>query len=132
MTGPAQNHWPITGLRIAIEPGSAFTQRLPAHDRAFLYVLSGRVRAGGQALGAGDVAWSDPVGRAGGSTLEMRAPDGDEVGTLILFAGKPIGDPVSVGGPFVMNPRAEITQAFNDFHSGKFGQVPRQARLKVR
>jgi redox-sensitive bicupin YhaK (pirin superfamily) len=130
--GPARNHWPITGLRIAIEPGGAFTQHLPAHDRAFAYVLAGRVRAGGRTLTAGQVAWSDPVGRAGGSTLEMRAPDGDEIATLILFAGQPIGDPVTVGGPFVMNTHAEITQAFSDFHSGKFSQVPRQARLKVR
>jgi quercetin 2,3-dioxygenase len=137
VTGPARNHWPITGLRIAIEPGAAFTQRLPAHDRAFLYVLSGRVRAAGRTLAAGDVAWSDPVrtahvGAQQSSTLELRAPAGDEVATLILFAGQPIGDPVSVGGPFVMNTRAEISQAFNDFHSGKFGQVPRRARLKVR
>jgi redox-sensitive bicupin YhaK (pirin superfamily) len=147
VTGPARNHWPITGLRIAIEPGAAFTQRLPARDRAFLYVLSGRVRAAGRTLAAGDVAWSDPVraaqfstqqsstqqsGTQQFSTLELRVPAGDEVATLILFAGQPIGDPVSVGGPFVMNTRAEISQAFNDFHAGKFGQVPRQARLKVR
>jgi quercetin 2,3-dioxygenase len=133
VTGPAKNHWPITGLRITIEPGSTFTQRLPAHDRAFLYVLSGRVRVAGRPLSAGEVAWSDPVGRTQqSSTLELHAPPGDEVAKLILFAGQPIGDPVSVGGPFVMNTRAEITQAFNDFHSGKFGQVPRHARLKVR
>ena len=137
VTGPAKNHWPITGLRITIEPGAAFTQRLPAHDRAFLYVLSGRVRAAGRPLGAGEVAWSDPVSRPRGgtqqsSTLELHAPPGDEVANLILFAGQPIGDPVSVGGPFVMNTRVEITQAFSDFHSGKFGQVPRRARLKVR
>jgi redox-sensitive bicupin YhaK (pirin superfamily) len=62
----------------------------------------------------------------------LRAPAGDEVATLILFAGQPIRDPVAVGGPFVMNTRAEISQAFNDFHAGKFGQVPRRARLKVR
>ena len=134
--GPALNHWPITGLRITIEPGAAFTQRLPAHDRAFLYVLSGRVRAAGRTLNAGDVAWSDPVAAAHASpqqssTLELRVPAGDEVATLILFAGQPIGDPVSVGGPFVMNTRAEISQAFNDFDSGKFGQVPRQARRSV-
>src|ERR1035438_466789 len=101
--GPAKNHWPITGLRITIEPGAAFTQRLPAHDRAFLYVLSGRVRAAGRPLGAGEVAWSDPVSRPRGgtqqsSTLELHAPPGDEVANLILFAGQPIGDPVSVGG----------------------------------
>lgn len=133
VAGPAKNHWPITGLRITLEPGSTFTQRLPAHDRAFLYVLSGRVRAAGRPLGAGEVAWSDPVGQSQrSSTLELYAPPGDEVANLILFAGQPTGDPVSVGGPFVMNTRAEITQAFNDFHSGTFGQVPRHARLKVR
>ena len=100
------------------------------------------MRAAGRTLSAGDVAWSDPVRTAQSSpqqsstgqssTLELRALAGDEVATLILFAGKPIGDPVSVGGPFVMNTRAEISHAFDDFHSGKFGQVPRQARLKVR
>ena len=35
-----------------------------------------------------------------------------------------------MGGPFVMNSRAEIERAYQDFHSGRFGQVPRQARLK--
>jgi redox-sensitive bicupin YhaK (pirin superfamily) len=133
VTGPAENHWPITGLRITIEPGATFTQQLAAHDRAFLYVLSGRVRAAGRLLSAGEVAWSDPVSRSQQpTTLQLDAPPGDEVASLILFAGQPIGDPVSVGGPFVMNTRAEITQAFNDFRSGKFGQVPRRARLKTR
>lgn len=35
-----------------------------------------------------------------------------------------------MGGPFVMNSEAEIAQAFRDFHSGRFGDIPRQARLK--
>ena len=48
----------------------------------------------------------------------------------MIYSGRPIREPVAMGGPFVMNKRAEIAQAFTDFHAGKFGQVPRQARLK--
>jgi Pirin C-terminal cupin domain len=40
------------------------------------------------------------------------------------------GQPVVMGGPFVMNSKAEIAQAFRDFHSGKFGDIARQARLQ--
>ena len=131
-TGPARNHWPITGMTLSIEPGSTFTQQLPAHDRVFLHVVSGRVDAAGQLLRAGQVAWSDPAGPAGLSSLELRAPDGDDLAQVIVFSGQPIGEPVAVGGPFVMNTRAEIAQAFRDFEAGRFGPVPRQARLTAR
>jgi redox-sensitive bicupin YhaK (pirin superfamily) len=132
VTGPAANHWPITGLRVSIEPGSTVTHQLPAHDRAFLYVLAGEVSAAGRALRAGQVAWSDPAGPAGESSLELSAPDGDEVASLILFSGQPIKEPVAAGGPFVMNTAAEIQRAFQDFHAGRFGPIPRQARLSRR
>jgi redox-sensitive bicupin YhaK (pirin superfamily) len=42
-----------------------------------------------------------------------------------VYSGQPIGQPVAMGGLFVMNTKAEITQAFNDFHTGKFGHIPR-------
>ena len=48
----------------------------------------------------------------------------------MIYSGKPIGEPVALEGPFVMNSKAQIAQAFRDFHGGKFGPVPRQARLK--
>ena len=40
---------------------------------------------------------------------------------FILIAGKPIGEPVARGGPFVMNTKEEIIQAFDDYHMGKLG-----------
>jgi redox-sensitive bicupin YhaK (pirin superfamily) len=39
------------------------------------------------------------------------------------------GQGVYAGGPFVMNTREEIEQAYRDFHSGKFGSIPRHTRL---
>jgi quercetin 2,3-dioxygenase len=50
----------------------------------------------------------------------------------MVYSGEPIREPVSFGGPFVMNTHAEIAQAFRDYHGGKFGDIPRQARLQYR
>ena len=47
----------------------------------------------------------------------------------MVFAGRPIGESVYASGPFVMNTREEIEQAYRDFHSGKFGSIPRHTRL---
>ena len=48
----------------------------------------------------------------------------------MVYSGQPIGQPVAMGGPFVMNTQAEIAQAFSDVYAGKFGGIPRQARLR--
>ncbi len=130
--GPAENHWPITGLLITVDPGSTWTQTLPGHDRAFAYVLSGRALIAGKPVAAGNTAWSDPLRGVASTTLTVAAPDGDQPARVMLFSGRPIREPVVAGGSFVMNTQAEIEQAHSDFHSGRFGQIPRQARLKSR
>ena len=132
LAGRAAKHWPVTGARLRLEPGRSVRHPLPAGDRAFLYVLSGRVLAGDDAepVAAGEVAWSDPlIGGAGDSLLDLVAPEGDDVVDAILFSGRPIREPVVARGPFVMNTAAEIDQAFADFRSGKFGPVPILDRL---
>ncbi len=130
LTGPASTHWPVTGRRLSVEPGRSLSLPLPGDHRGFLYVLSGRLRAGSDRIevGAGEVAWSDPHA-AGTGMLELEAPEGDEVVHAILFSGRPIGEPVVAGGPFVMNSAAEIRQAYVDFHAGRFGDVPALTRL---
>jgi hypothetical protein len=132
LTGPALNHWPITGAVITLEPGRILDHALPAHDRAFLAVLSGRVTIAGRALHKGQTAWSDPVGGAQPSAITLQADDGEAPSVVLAFSGKPIGQPVAMGGPFVMNTKAEIYRAFQDYQGGKFGPVPRQARLRDR
>lgn len=151
-TGPARTHTPVTGAVLTLEPGSGLDLALPAADRAFGYVLAGQVTIAGRSLAAGQVAWSDPVpdgtgdgtqsrtdggtddGTGGGaSTWTMRAdPDTATVAKVLVFSGRPIGEPVVAAGPFVMTSKAEISQAWRDFHAGRFGDVPRMARLAYR
>ena len=100
----------------------------PPH-RAFLYVLEGEVVIGKRRVREGQIAWSDPVA-GGASTLRISAPDGEQPARILSYSGTPLREPVVMGGPFVMNSRAEIERAYQDFHAGRFGQVPRQARLK--
>ena len=130
--GPALNNWPISGTLITLEPSRSLEHLLPGRDRAFFYVLSGEVTVAGRAVQAGKIAWSDPVPQATVSVITLATGDGDQPSAVMVYSGQPIGQPVAMGGPFVMNTKAEITQAFNDFHSGKFGDIPRQARLKYR
>ena len=132
LTGPALNHWPVTGAVITLEPGRTLDHVLPAHDRAFLAVLAGRAAIGGRAVQHGQTAWSDPVGGAQPSAITLQARDGDQPAVVLAFSGQPVGQPVAIGGPFVMTTNAEIYQAFQDYRSGKFGPVPRQARLQYR
>jgi redox-sensitive bicupin YhaK (pirin superfamily) len=130
VNGPAVNHWPILGLVLTIDPATTYRPMIPARDRAFAHVLSGRVAIAGRSVEAGQTAWSDPVTGGSHSTWELRTPDSDERATVLLFAGPPIREPVVLGGPFVMNSEAEIRQAFHDFRAGRFGEIPRQTRLR--
>ena len=133
VVGQAKNHWPIHGAIVTLEPGSSVDHQLPADHRAFAYALDGDVTVGGRRVREGEVAWSDPAAKgAAPSTLTITTAPGDRVSRVMLYSGRPVGEPIVMGGPFVMNSRAEIERAYSDFHSGKFGQVPRQARLRHR
>ncbi|MEU0791784.1 pirin family protein [Amycolatopsis sp. NPDC005961] len=131
LSGPAVNEWPISGAILTLEPGHRLDHLLPGRDRAFLYVLSGRASIAGHAVEAGQIAWSDPAPPALVSSIAVEAR-GDTPVVVMAYSGEPIGEPVAVGGPFVMNTEDEIAQAFRDFHRGDFGDVPRQARLQYR
>lgn len=132
-TGPARNHQPVQGAMVSLEPGAVLDYVLPASHRAFVHVLAGQVKVAGRSLELGQTAWSDPARKPGESRLLLEAPAfADGPVKLMVYSGEPIREPVVMGGPFVMNKRSEIDQAFTDFHAGKFGRIPRQLRLKHR
>ena len=126
--GPGRTHTPVTLLHATVEAGGRL--RLPWNplDNALVYVMAGRGTAGGDqapihagqlaVLGAGDVVavTADPRQDTQAPTLEV-----------LVLGGRPIGEPVAAYGPFVMNTRAELQQAFDDFNAGRLGRVPAEA-----
>jgi redox-sensitive bicupin YhaK (pirin superfamily) len=118
------NQTPVQYLdvRLGEEGHGRVTLPVPAAHNGFVLVLEGEVAIGADATAAtpGQVAWLDfPSKSASGiSTLDLRA---EAPVRVLVVSGLPIREPVVAYGPFVMNTEAEIVQAYNDFHSGKFG-----------
>jgi len=104
-------------LDIALEPGAAWTHALPEGHNAFAYVFEGTAT-----VGEGDDArplHTHELGvLGGGDDFIVRAGTGGA--RLILVAGRPLREPVARYGPFVMNTREEVMQAFVDFQEGRF------------
>lgn len=123
--GPGSTHTPITMIHASLEPGAR--ARLPWRPdfNALVYALSGRGTVGvegtpiegGQlaVLGAGGV-----LTVAGSARQESRAPQLE----VVILGGRPIREAIAWYGPFVMNTKAEIQQAFEDFQAGRMGRAP--------
>ena len=104
-------------LDIALEAGRSWEFALPEGHSAFAYGFEGAVEIGvGEEARALDTQEIAVLG--GGDLLALRA--GEAGARLILVAGRPLREPVARHGPFVMNTREELMQAFVDFQEGRF------------
>ncbi|XBQ14934.1 MAG: pirin family protein [Oceanicaulis sp.] len=111
---------PVTGVTVEplyaelrMAPGAVFEEPIDDAKTAFAAVHSGSVSTGGAKLGE---AMLGVYGRGGMVRLEA-GPDGARV---MLAAGKPIGEPIFWGGPFVMTTEGEVRQAMLDYQQGRF------------
>ncbi len=105
--------YPMWLLDIRLSSGKGFPQEIPEKHRGFVYVLEGRGTIGGKDVKKGDVAWFEP---GEGDALSIAAVE-DFRG--LLFSGEPIREPAVAYGPFVMNTKQEIEQAFLDYQAGR-------------
>lgn len=114
------NHVPIIMLDVQIKRGASFRQMLPAADNSFIYVLAGTANVGatGRAVQTGHLAWLTRSEEGGSSEVTLSAENMDI--RLLFFSGRPLGEAIAIGGPFVMNTEDEIHQAFIDFQTGQF------------
>ena len=115
--GPVKNaHTEPTYLDIQLPANGQFKQNLPNDHNAFVYVIDGSI----------SIAESDEneIGEQQLGILstgeKVSVLSGAKGARLLLIAGRPLNEPVARGGPFVMNTKAEIMQAFNDYSQGKF------------
>ncbi|WMJ70099.1 pirin family protein [Stenotrophomonas sp. 24(2023)] len=104
-------------LDITLAADRAWTYTLPEGHNAFAYVFEGGLVVGEQE-NARAVARQELAVLGGGEQLHLSA--GGDGAHLILVAGRPLREPVMRHGPFVMNTRQELMQAFVDFQEGRF------------
>jgi len=104
-------------LDITLAANARWEYTLPEGHNAFAYVFEGGLTVG-QGEDARPVARQELAVLGGGELLQLQA--GAEGARLILVAGRPLREPVMRHGPFVMNTRQELMQAFVDFQEGRF------------
>jgi len=104
---------------IRLQPGATWTLPLAraGTNRTLYWFRGGALTVGGRAL-------AGHCGVALRPDVATPVAAGDDAVELLVLQGRPIGEPVVQHGPFVMNSRAEIQQAFVDFQRTRFGGWP--------
>lgn len=113
-TGPVINTFvnPIY-MDISLPKDQVFEQRVNTDDNAFIFVIEGQLSVGkaGQKIAHRQMGILD-----NGDKIVLTA---NKESRFLLAAARPLNEPVARGGPFVMNTKAEIIQAFEDYKNNR-------------
>ena len=111
--GPGRPHTGVLYLDVHLNKASSISIPINENWNAFIYVYEGEIESN-LSVPKGNLAVLDTDG-----IFECRSISSDT--KFILAAGEPLNEPVARGGPFVMNTKGEVLQAFDDYQSGKLG-----------
>ncbi len=116
--GPIKGHnvEPIY-FDVELEKNKEFDFNLPPTHNSFIYLIDGEIKIG--AKNHDKINGSTLILLTKGKKLKVK---GVIKSKFLLISGKPIGEPIVRGGPFVMNTKKEILKAVEDYHSGNFVQ----------
>ena len=116
--GPERNHnvEPIY-FHIVLKNEKEFSCDVPEGHNSFIYLLKGQIKVG--KANHEKTTDSNLILLKQGKSLQINAEKESE---FLFIAGKPIGEPIARGGPFVMNTKAEIIEAINDYQNGTFAK----------
>lgn len=128
--GPGATHTPITVAHATIESAARLNIPWDRDFNSLIYVLSGQGSVGpaGHPVRQGQLA----VLGAGDRITVTAQPGPAPALDVLLLGGRPIREPVFHYGPFVMNTRAEVIEALEDYQSGKFRSIPPNALMPHR
>jgi hypothetical protein len=119
-TAVIETRTPIFYLDCALEPGASLTQPALPEYNVFAFVYEGRGTFGSNARAAR--RHQAVIFANDGDAVRLEAVADASLRTL-LIGGVPLNEPVARYGPFVMNTRDEIAQAFSDYQSGRLGEI---------
>ena len=115
--GAATTFTPMNMLNLKLKSNAEASFSFPSNFNTAMLVIEGSIQVNDK-----DVAPTDHfiLMSNDGEDFTVKATD-DAI--VLLLSAAPIGEPIAAHGPFVMNTRQELMEAFNDFNTGKFGYL---------
>ena len=114
--GPIKKHnvEPIY-FDVELNKNNNFNYTLPSSHNSFIYLINGEIEVGQKTHSK--LKDSTLILLTNGENLKIKAISKAK---FLMISGKPIKEEIARGGPFVMNTKAEILQAVQDYHNGTF------------
>lgn len=114
--GAASTFTPVNMMNARMKAGEKSTFTFPANFNTIALVIEGSVAINGETVASDHMALFKNEG-------ESFTIDATNDAVVLVLSGEPINEPIAAHGPFVMNTREQLIEAFNDFNQGKFGYL---------
>lgn len=116
-TGPASTFSPVNLMNLKIKRGARTDFNFPANFNTGLIIIEGKIR-----INDNETADTDRFILLANDG-EIFSVEAEEDSVVLIMSGEPLNEPIAARGPFVMNTKEELIQAYEDFTAGKFGRL---------